>query len=548
MNVKESIEFLKEKHLEIVKESICLDFFFYSYQSDINESSPFISFITDVHHKINNDQTFSINKNEYEMLEEAKEYLKDNIYCVCYINWIEYFYKKSEKEFKKSLDESVEYYFLNTYETYSTPNIVYLITLSKRILSNNLNHLMSLIKQKIYSNNRKIEYITFIRHIVDIFGEKEAKQCILLRDCFSYLSDIDIGDGVDGLTVLLFIEQWMKLFSDDTKVAKQKFIDIVLDNYLTKDIHESQLYMQRCRDYIGNTKYRTRDLKQLDDAIKRIGKSALDRMKEQRIYLPDKAQKALKAQEEAIVETLNALSNIDKLFWLLSNNGPIHKDELIKFDDDFKNESVFAKFVTEHLFDSNGEIINYKELSNTEKDSLRIHTAFNITIQLQQTNFYCFNSTFTLDDEVRKYIKDISEHNKLINDVWKNTFVNSFIGFLEGDFAGIFNNILPMFEGCLRYYLDNEGLYVKKINSGDYINCNDIFNHNPQNEYRDKLLETIDENYYFILTWLLTDKYGKNLRNKDLHGISNPQESKTLDVYYTEYLILRMFFGYMISQ
>ena len=133
----------------------------------------------------------------------------------------------------------------------------------------------------------------------------------------------------------------------------------------------------------------------------------------------------------------------------------------------------------------------------------------------------------------------------MINEKWEDSFASMFVDFLDGKYSEIINNVIPLFEDCLRFYLNNEGLYVRKINSGDYINCNDIFNNDKDNQYRDKLYETIDEDYYYILTWLLTDKFGYNLRNKDMHGINNPQLKQSADIMYVEYLIFRLFFAFV---
>ena len=71
-----------------------------------------------------------------------------------------------------------------------------------------------------------------------------------------------------------------------------------------------------------------------------------------------------------------------------------------------------------------------------------------------------------------------------------------------------------------------------------------IFNYDETNKFRDKLLETIDEDYYFTLTWLLTDEYGMNYRGNNFHGLSNVNISKTTNAIYTALLIIRLYLGF----
>lgn len=154
MNVNESIEYLRKKNIETFGDSICLDSFFYCYDSNIRNSSTFLSFMMDVGIKIQNNEPFIVTQDEFVMLEEAKSFLKKDVYCVCFLNWIEHFCNPAEKSFKQSLDKSIEYYFSNSDEPYANLNISHLLTLSKRILNNNLDHIISKIKRLIVGREK----------------------------------------------------------------------------------------------------------------------------------------------------------------------------------------------------------------------------------------------------------------------------------------------------------------------------------------------------------------------------------------------------------
>ena len=88
----------------------------------------------------------------------------------------------------------------------------------------------------------------------------------------------------------------------------------------------------------------------------------------------------------------------------------------------------------------------------------------------------------------------------------------------------------------------------KRDKTNDFIGLNNIFNYYEKNNYRDKLLEVIDENYYFTLKWFLVDKYGFNLKNKVSHRYeySNDLYNSIFSIY-AVIQIFRLYWGFQKS-
>ena len=72
-----------------------------------------------------------------------------------------------------------------------------------------------------------------------------------------------------------------------------------------------------------------------------------------------------------------------------------------------------------------------------------------------------------------------------------------------------------------------------------------FFYFNDKNSYKDKLLEIIDEDYYFTFEYLLTDRCGFNFKNIASHRYSCPNADKSLEAVYC---ILHIFRFYWFMQ
>lgn len=84
----------------------------------------------------------------------------------------------------------------------------------------------------------------------------------------------------------------------------------------------------------------------------------------------------------------------------------------------------------------------------------------------------------------------------------------------------------------------------KKNSKNDFIGLSSILNDNDKNLFRDKLLETIDEDYYFTLKWFLVDNYGYGLRHKISHRYNSNTAYKNGYSIYITLMILKLYWGF----
>ena len=103
-----------------------------------------------------------------------------------------------------------------------------------------------------------------------------------------------------------------------------------------------------------------------------------------------------------------------------------------------------------------------------------------------------------------KNYKRYFSNNKLVDQSRTQLLSNLFISFFEGDYKNSIFDIMLELEELVRHYFKQCGLnIIKHDGSRDYIGLNNIFNDNKKNSFRDELLKTIDEDYYFTLKLFL---------------------------------------------
>lgn len=344
-----------------------------------------------------------------------------------------------------------------------------------------------------------------------------------------------------------YFDSFLKFLSP-TIVKRKKLLKVICDfiilNLDNFDEHFVHFKLPLIRDYLDELgTYSDETYHSIDVKIENANSAALKSLKRTDIKLPD----------DIINQFKYAQQNVNNLFLTLKENEKI--DTLlyyvIPFDiEDIKNQiektykSSLLSIIGENYLDENGAVINYKELNEQEQFSLDARATIDLRIKISIDLYYSpFYNNFTLDDETKKYIIETLNQSSLIRkeDVDK-TF--EFISlFFQKKYKESVDKLVISLESNLRKYLKSKGLNVYKRNgSHDLIDLNYIFNNNNKNSFRDCLLNIIDENYYFTLKWLLTDKYGFNLRNVIAHDLSN---GNILESYYSIYAslqIIRLYF------
>jgi len=156
-----------------------------------------------------------------------------------------------------------------------------------------------------------------------------------------------------------------------------------------------------------------------------------------------------------------------------------------------------------------------------------------------------FFEIYKNDDDTKNFINAILSNNRLVSKDYLDNTSELIALFFEKDFKSSVFDLVQNLEALLRYFFKNEGYNIKKRNSsGDYIGLSDIFSLKDKCDYRDKLLETITEDYYFTLRWLLVDEYGYQLRHKIAHRYAKKDEYNNIFAIYAVILIIKLIFGF----
>ena len=155
---------------------------------------------------------------------------------------------------------------------------------------------------------------------------------------------------------------------------------------------------------------------------------------------------------------------------------PINIIETKKYIEESK--SAFASAFKEHIVDSDGKVINYNDLDETQMLSLKANEYINIMMRLY---FACiirpFYSSPINEDEVKKSIYNILTNSKLVSSDRIDSLLDSFVALLKQDFKASIYDIVEEFEESLRYYFKNEKMNIYKRNAKrDLIGLSNIFN------------------------------------------------------------------------
>lgn len=340
--------------------------------------------------------------------------------------------------------------------------------------------------------------------------------------------------------------EFLKFFKKNNKEIHKKILkqycDFVINCIDCFDNHSSLSIFSEVRRYMDEVKgYSDSDYIKVDNRIETAGKEVLKEMQSITIELPKEKEEQLKEEIQKQIESFSALSNEAKIEKLLFESNPISLNNLKEYNEKCKNR-FSTMFFNESVIDEEGKPIFYSDLSPEDSFSLRAKKMIEIYVRLICDLLISpFFNSFILDENAIAHIKKILSNSKLISPDKVDTMTEIISAFFEQDFRYSVYNLCEEFEDCLRFYFKTEKMNVyKRDGSGDVIGLNNIFNNFDKNSFRDKLLETIDEDYYFTLKWFLTDDYGFGLRNKIAHRYKSKDLYKKIFSIFASVQIIRL--------
>ena len=409
---------------------------------------------------------------------------------------------------------------------------------------------ISKIYDRIINNSSKtIRYFSIAEYFIrekDLVNMFNADEYAKIFDKYYVMKT----DAKNVYLYLDFYSSYIKYLENNDKSRKKSFLKkycyFVINNLDNLDCHTKSTILPKVRDYMDVLNYGNAEYAVIDNNIKSAIDEISNTFEEYSIVFHKNIQKKITTFIEHQNELYNKLSNADKIESLIFDSTPLKID-------DVKNYVEFQKSGLTAFFDESvsvdDKMIYYRDLKPEEEFSLRAYQYFEFYIGIYfNTYVNSFVKSFKLDDESKNYIRHIFENNRLVNKERAENLCMYFIDFFDNDYIHSVYDIVEELEESLRYYFRENGLNIIKRNgTHDLIGLSDILNAREKNEYRDKLYETIDEDFYFTLKWLLVDKYGFELRNKIAHRYSHPDLYKTTFAIFSVIQIFRLYWGFQCS-
>lgn len=547
-SVKESIEKL---FLNADKKDKTIGMFFLYYETNFDVTDPILYLLDQASSMHSTNNIPVITDADVKLLKEGKQYLRGIKPYEAFFEFLLMCNTKIESEFIKSFTSIIDLYFLKNNPTLNdTNNVIFLLDFSIAYGKNFAEQFVRNIFKYLLRKDTNVKYVCLLNNIIKKYGMNDIKRFLNINKVFDKAL---VSNNVTFADFNQYIElaEFCIIYNKNSKDSKIKYIDIILNTFNDLNDQWFQGKLQKCRDYIKDTNYHMDRLLDIENRIEMMGEKAIGMMKEIRIPFPPEITKQIEEFCKSREVLLNKKTNISKLIWYFFEFYPFKKTDLVSFENDVEKESVFKGMFNTIYYNTHGEVINYVDLTDEEKDTLKCKNGFLVQSQiLDLTVCRPFYNSFKMDDDVKQFIIGFSKNNKMIDakNGWDKKFVDYLFDILGSKIDDMIQKVLPLFENSLRFYFKNEGLYIKKTKSDDYINLGDIFTSlSGVNQYRDKLLEIIDEDYYWMMCYLLTDRLGFNGRNVNLHGADDPNYSRSFPAYYTCVLIFRMFIPFYLK-
>ncbi len=358
-------------------------------------------------------------------------------------------------------------------------------------------------------------------------------------------------EETDSIHIYLYLDYYKKYleYLCDHKQSKKEFAKkycyFVIKNIDLIDNYKKQILLQEILDLMNELKcFTDEEYSIINEHLDMANKAAKDALKVHSIPIPKDQiadlEKFVK-QQELIFKSLN---NADKILKLMDELEPISKYTIQEVIEQGENSRTFN--FQESILNSDGMIINYKELSEEQMFSLKSHYYIKCIIQMIFIGIINpFFRNFIFDDNVVDFIKSIFVNNKLVSSDRSEVLSYSFMELFKQNFKGSVYDIVEELEESLRYYFKNEKMNIYKMNrKRDLVGLSNMLDNNSA--FASKLLETIDDDFFYTLRWFLVDDYGYGLRNMIAHRYNSKDSYRTQYSIYISLLILKLYMGFKV--
>lgn len=337
----------------------------------------------------------------------------------------------------------------------------------------------------------------------------------------------------------------------DKKVAKRTrmlLCKFAIEHIDSLSDHFKQIELQLVLEWMSESTdlFEESQFVMVRNEIESANQRAISRLQSFRYDLPKDLQK--KANEEIDKQTglFIKMDSATKIDCFLMNIPPVRKAQIIQQMEDAKKQSVFGQFFETHYMDREGRIINYKKLPEEDMFAVKAEEFINRHISITMP-FYLnpfFRAFPSGDEKALEYTKSFLSQSSIPLSRDVESKAKLFQEYFERKFEDSVAEIIMSFESDLRGYFKRCGFDVHRKNRPqDVVSLSTFLNHNPENRFRDKLCETIDDDFYFTLEYFLTNEYGFALRDRLSHDGNIREVGRTLEGIYCAAMIIKLYWG-----
>lgn len=428
--------------------------------------------------------------------------------------------------------------------------------------------LFLMVSSNLFNNVYNLIFDDFLMSITSTISIPQLFICICFLNLFNYLNtsgklnllkklDIEFSfskNDIGFINVSIeIINIILKLPIDNNTKRRFKYLYAkVIDSLLIDNPHYEPLFMidyyYTAFNYLAEIE--SDDMVLVDSLEKKRAyakNSASSTMTAIDIPLDKKHANEIQSELDKLLTVMRKEGFPKNLFHLFTLLDPFCVSDIRKRIDETKANSITSFFETKY-FDDEGELVNYRELTDDERFSVEAHESISIVSQILHHNLInCFSmANHNVDqNNVTQFFRSFVNDFPYIEPECRDEIIEVFTNIVIGKFYLTFRDLCSNLESSLRFFFSCKDINTRKMkpHRNDVIDLNDIFDYSKSNRYATELLKIIDEDFYFTLTWMLTDKFGWNLRNKVIHGVVSGEKKKTLSYLLASMQILKFYFS-----
>ena len=405
------------------------------------------------------------------------------------------------------------------------------------------NYMLEFLEKKYISSDK---YLIF----VNSFLKNEKLKKIFLFDDYEKIFNIIINFKLeDDIYLFLdFYQLYLNYLIDENKSVKQVkriYCNFVLKNIENIGFQWKHRRLKLIREYMDDLKnYSDEDYCIIDSNLSLANQKIKRNLKEITVNLEENETKLINNNIKQVLIRYQSQSNKEKIIELISDLNVLNIEELKQKNNN--EEDTLLSVISYDYLDKDCNCINYKKLSESELFSLKSKQTIEFIINYRYIIFInTFFKTFNLDYESIQFIKESFTNNLMVEFDKIEILCELYNEFFKHNFKNSIYDIIPEFEASIRYYLKNKkmNIYLKN-GSNDVIGLSNIFNYNKNNSFRDCLFEIIDEDFYFTLTYFLTDKNGYWIRHNITHRIDSVDLYNQISCIFITILIFKFYLAF----